>query len=126
MFRTSPLSAEIPSSYAFYPARGYHRIQKIISANRRELKECRESFIEELNYHDKKNLTRYGLNIIIYDGRPEKYCKLVDKCCNNWINELNFRIINKENYKNHDSFENTAQRFLYSRINQAIEYEWFL
>jgi hypothetical protein len=114
----------VPSSYGFYPAKGYHRIERIISANKREAREYLSAFLEEIDHDVQKE--DYGLNVIIYDRFSNNYCGLQDECCGNGINKLGFKVKPKQNYGNYHRFEKAAKEFLKSQIREAIKYEWCL
>jgi hypothetical protein len=71
------------------------------------------------NEYAKEKGSGYILQTVLYNPKKEQNCGMIEKCCEDWITKLNFRLKNESDYTNFAEFTESMTkllRFLYGHI----------
>lgn len=88
-----------------YPARGHRRIERIISYSKKKLRDYLPFFSAEIEKDQAEGKTNYFFDITFLDEKSANRCLEFDRCTNNWMEFLNFKIKEKSDYRNFKDFE---------------------
>ena len=59
-----------------------------------------------------KGLERYVMNLILFPNAPTEKCAKLEECCQHWIDILDFKIKEKNQYTNFNSFQQAVEALI--------------
>jgi hypothetical protein len=109
-----------------YPARGTKQIERIISMEKKKVREkILPAFSREIAKAQSNGETNYFFNLVFMDARKGRGCPAFEDCSANWQEVMGFKVKEEKDYENFDEYRNAADALLKRYIDFGIEAGWF-
>lgn len=110
-----------PCSQFQHPVKGTHSIERMISFERKEVRDVSWFPIKrEIEKSLSEGKGDYIFHFAYLDLNRENYCPIFEKCSTNWMETMGFKTKKEEDYADFEAYKKAVETLLKSGINFQV------